>query len=133
MKRLLEGRTLDSEGRALRGLTQARENLLVQVSTNRLSNSDGRSRLSFSKRRGVDTSDDNVVTLRGIFETLEHRKVDLGLRLSVKFEFLFQDASLLSDLTDRQRGDGLRNLNVGGSRVDDVPQLVSHDVEASAL
>jgi hypothetical protein len=103
----------DSERRTLAGLTNAREYLLAEMRSKRLTEPHRGGALAFAERRGRDGGYDNVIAVRRILQSIGDRQVHLGLGSAVHFELIGKDARLGSDFVDRDGRRSLRDFKIG--------------------
>ena len=76
---------LDAKGRALRGLADAGEDVLAQVSAQRLTQANHGGAFAFAQRGRGDGSHVDVFAIGYILEPLEDLQADLGFVVSVEF------------------------------------------------
>src|SRR5580698_1946200 len=79
--------TLDPEGRSLAGLANAGEYLLSEMRAQSLAKPHRGGGLSFAQRSGSDRRHHNVFAVWYVLEPVPDRKMYLGFRLAVEFQF----------------------------------------------
>jgi hypothetical protein len=80
------GRYLDAKGRALRGLTEAGEDVALELTTKGLCEAHGGGALALPKRGWCDASHHDVFAIRLMLQALQDVETDLGLVGAVELE-----------------------------------------------
>mmetsp|Transcript_15903 Transcript_15903/g.30775 ORF Transcript_15903/g.30775 Transcript_15903/m.30775 type:complete len:593 (+) Transcript_15903:465-2243(+) len=120
------GTTLDTEGRTCTRHANVGEDLLVEVGTERLRESNGGGTLAFAERGRVDAGDKDVVTVLAILEALENLEAHIAHVRAVEVQLLLENASILGNDADVLGLHGcLGDLDVAGNR------LQAHQTNAS--
>src|SRR5450756_1831318 len=81
---------LDAKSRPLRGLADASEHRFSEMGTKRLGKPNGCRCLAFTKGGGGDGGYINVLAIRPASEPFKDFKLDLCLKVAVKFQFFRQ-------------------------------------------
>src|SRR5690242_20280507 len=121
----------DAERGPLAGLTDAGENLLAQVRSNGLAQAHGGSGLPFAERRGGDGCNHDVFAVGGILQAISDGEMHLGFALSIKLQFVGQDAYFGGNFVDWDRRGGLRNVEIAWDACKYILQLMRHSLSLS--
>ncbi len=106
------GATFDSKCRTHRGLANAGDDVLFQMRTERLRETNRRGRFTFAEGSWRDCSNVDVLTLLAFLEAIAHFEVNFGFVGTVQFEFFCFETDFFRNLKNRFHLARLRDFNV---------------------